>query len=121
MKIKLDENLGERGARLLREAGHEVYTVADQQLTSSEDSKLINVCKEEAACLVSLDVEFGNPLLYDPSEYHGIVLIRMPPRATPGDLHGALQALVRVLAQRDVVGRLWVIQRGAIREYQPDN
>ncbi len=49
MHLKLDENIGNRGANLLRDVGHDVATV------------------------------------------------------------------------KDIPGKLWVIQRGKIREYQPDN
>lgn len=63
--IKLDENLGRAIADLLAEAGHDVATVHDQQMTSAPDSALIAACSAEGRCLVTLDLGFANPLSYD--------------------------------------------------------
>jgi hypothetical protein len=43
--LKLDENLGRRGADLLRRADHDVATVAEQELRSSSDARLIDICR----------------------------------------------------------------------------
>ena len=40
MTIKLDENLGSRGAAILRAAGHHVTTVAEEGLSSASDTRL---------------------------------------------------------------------------------
>ena len=39
MKFKLDENLGRSAAELLRLAGHEVATVAGEELCGTPDQK----------------------------------------------------------------------------------
>lgn len=55
MKIKLDENIGRRGAELLRTAGHDVTTVRDQNLQGAPDEALYKICAGEARVLITLD------------------------------------------------------------------
>lgn len=76
MRLKLDENLGTRSAALFRRAGHDVATVRDQRLAGAPDRKLIEICRAEGRCLVTLDLDFGNPLLFDPARYSGIAVLR---------------------------------------------
>ena len=40
MKIKLDENIGRRGVALLQEAGHDVMTVFEQNLSGAAKKSL---------------------------------------------------------------------------------
>lgn len=114
----MDENLGQQGAELLRQAGHDVATVSEQGLLSVSDSDLIVVCQAEARCLVTLDLDFSNPLRFDPADYAGIVVLRLPARVTPQDLTDAIQTLIGALETQEVIGKLWIIQRGRLRIYQ---
>lgn len=68
MKLKLDENIGQRGVQLLHQAGHDVATVVEQGLKSAFDSDLIEVCRTEGRCLVTLDLDFSNPLRFNPTQ-----------------------------------------------------
>ena len=66
MRLKLDENLGNRGLSILQAAGHDVFTVALQQLCGATDQELIEKCRHEDRALVSLDLDFANPLRFQP-------------------------------------------------------
>ena len=120
MKIKLDENLGNRGAEILRAAGYSVTTVVEEGLSSASDDRLIEVCRSEGKCLVTLDLDFGNPLRFDPLRYSGIVVLRLPLECTAGDLLDAIRTLAIGLADSAVAGKLWIVQRGRIREYHQE-
>lgn len=122
MNIKLDENLGSiRVVTQLRLAGHDVATVKEQGLTSVPDEELIEICSNEGRALVTLDRGFGNRLRFNPSDYAGIVVIRLPPRPSFQDFREAIDTLILGLDRAEVVGKLWIIQRGSIQEYQPSN
>ncbi len=119
MNIKLDENLGNlRIVTLLRLAGHDVATVKEQGLTSTPDEELIDICHTEARSLVTIDKGFGNRLKYKPSNYTGIVVMRLPPRPNFADYRKVAETLIAGLERADVTGKLWIIQAGSIQEYQ---
>ncbi len=120
MKLKLDENLPCSAAEMLQAADHDVSTVGGQDLCSTGDRRLIGLCRDERRELVTFDLDFSNPLLFKPTDYTGIVVLRLPNGPTHADLLAALETLIAGLAQNDVCGRLRVVRRGRIREYDPE-
>ena len=119
MKLKLDENVDLRVVTFLRLAGHDVETVPNQGLTSAPDVELINVCRQEERCLVTADRGFGNRMRFNPSEYAGIVVIRLTSRANFTEWREAIETLTLGLEQAEVFGKLWIMRQGTIQEYQP--
>jgi predicted nuclease of predicted toxin-antitoxin system len=119
VNLKLDENIDARVITLLRLAGHDVATVPGQGLMSAPDEEVIEVCHSEGRCLVTCDRGFGNRVKYNPSNYAGIVIIRLPSRYTFADWQQAIEILIQGLEEAEVSGKLWIIQSGSIQEYQP--
>ena len=120
MLIKLDENLGERGRQLFAEAGHDVSTVKDQGLAGAVGPMVIDVCRAEGRCLVTLDMDFSNPFLFPPDQYAGTAVIRLPRRVSPNDLYAAVGILIAALARDSIAGKLWIVERHRIRVYLPE-
>ena len=120
MRFKLDENLGNRGAELLRKAGHQVSTVYEQQLSGASDPTVASVCAEERRCLITMDRDFTSPLLFPPQNYAGIVVLRLPPNPGGHEILDALRTFLLALNHRDnLVGKLWIVRRNRVKEYSP--
>ena len=118
MKLKLDENLGMTAVEILRKAGHDAVTVKSQGLAGAKDTDVIAACRSEQRCLVTLDLEFANPLIFPPRDHHGIAVLRLPLQPSHADLLSVGRTLVAALERASIVGKLWVVQRSRLREYQ---
>ena len=118
MRLKTDENLGLNVVETLRQAGHDVLSVADQGIQGAPDRTLIDLCRIESRGLVTMDLDFGNPLIFRPSDYGGIAILRLPRGGTPDDLRDAVRTLISGLGQDAIAGKLWIVQPGRIRQYQ---
>jgi hypothetical protein len=118
MKLKLDENVDLRVAQRLRLAGHDVATVPGQELCSAPDTQLIGVCQSEERCLVTADRGFSNRGRFNPANYSGIAIIRLPDRPSFSDWCEAIDTLILGLEQAAIEGKLWIIQSNRIQEYQ---
>ena len=120
MKLKLDENLGRRCVDILTDAGHDVATVFAEGLAGATDHDVLDRCRKEQRCLVTLDLDFANPLVFLPSDYCGLAVLRLPSTPALVDLHQAAGTLVRALKSASIDGQLWIVQRDRIRQYQPE-
>jgi predicted nuclease of predicted toxin-antitoxin system len=115
LKLELDENIGARGQAALRDAGHDVATVHEQRLGGSADMDLARLCEEEGRGLVTLDLDFANPVRFPPEAHPGIAVLRLPRNPAPSDLSALVSTFIEAL--KTLAGQLWIVERGRIREY----
>ena len=77
MKIKLDENMPTRLADVLRDIGHDVLTVFDENISGCDDGLLWNECQKELRFLVTQDLDFSDIRKYSPGNHCGLMLVRL--------------------------------------------
>lgn len=77
MKIKLDENMPLRLADVVRDIGHDVRTVFDENISGCNDGLLWNECQKEKRFLVTQDLDFSDVRKYSPGSHCGIMLVRL--------------------------------------------
>jgi len=77
MRIKLDENLPEQIAVVLRASGHDVHTAGAESLSGCLDSELWNAAQKESRFLITQDLDFSDLRRFSPGTHHGVLLLRL--------------------------------------------
>ena len=120
MKFKLDENLGKQILKLFRENKLDACTVAEQDLCSSSDTELYDVCRTEGYCIVTMNKDFASILNFPPRHSRGIVVIRQRRGDGAESVFDAVRLFIRALKQSSPEGKLWIVDGNKIREYSED-
>ena len=77
MKIKLDENMPQALAHLLRSAGHDVSTVPMEHLSGAEDPLVLKAATCEDRLLMTFDVDFGDIRNFPVGSHAGVIVFRL--------------------------------------------
>lgn len=112
--VKLDENIPDSVAAILRPAGHDVALARDQQLAGANDDRVLTVAASEGRTLVTLDRDFTNILRHPPGDTAGIVVIRLHDQTLPR-IRQVATALADRLLRESPKGRLWVLDESRLR------
>jgi predicted nuclease of predicted toxin-antitoxin system len=118
VKFKLDENLDARLAALLTERGHEADSVIAEGLCGAPDETLFVKCSEEQRVLITLDLDFADPLRFPPRRGAGVMVLR-PQRNTLALIRQTLAAALPALERDLIGGTLWIVEPHRIRVHRP--
>jgi len=119
VKFKPDEHLDWRLAAVVSTGEDEADTVKDEGLSGIEDEALYKACVSDGRVLITLDLDFANPLRFPPEPTAGVIVLR-PQRPVIALIEATLRAALPALKSSDLRGALWIVEPGRIRVYDPD-
>jgi predicted nuclease of predicted toxin-antitoxin system len=119
VRLKLDENLGRSWADRVRRSGHDVDTVGDEGLAGASESDVLAAAVRANRALVTMDLDFANPLRFPPGLTAGIVVLRVGDRPGRAELDAVVNRLGLALEGSDPRGHLWVVEASRVRQYEP--
>lgn len=116
MRFLVDEDLPRSTDSLLGQHGHEAVDIRDIGLRGASDAEIAAYAQKHRLCLLSGDIGFGDIRNYPPGKYFGIVVLRLPAKATSATILTLLKSL---LVQTEIVnqlnGKLAIIELGRVR------
>ena len=116
MRFVIDEDLPRSTAKVLREAGHEVYDIRDHSLRGREDDAILAFAMQQKAILITGDLGFGNQLKYPIGSHAGILIVRFPNELPTSKLNDLiLGSLGLLLTEGDLKNSLTILEPGKIR------
>jgi predicted nuclease of predicted toxin-antitoxin system len=113
-RFKLDENMPDAAASVLRESGHDVMSVHQQQMGGRPDQQVMEVCRQEGRVLVTLDLDFADIRAYPPDSCPGVIVLRLARQDTPAVV-SVLSRLLTLFETESIERRLWIADESTVR------
>ena len=114
MRFKIDENLPAEARDVLRQAGFEATTVADEELAGKPDEDIAAICRREGKAIVTLDLGFADIRIYPPQDYAGLIVLRLL-RQDRMTVLKIIERLIPALQTESLEKRLWIVDEKRIR------
>jgi predicted nuclease of predicted toxin-antitoxin system len=114
MNFKIDENMPVEVAELLKQAGYDAITVSEQNLIGTSDTNLAVVCQKEKRVIITLDTDFTDIRTYPPSNFSGIIVMRLNRQDKPHILE-VFERVIRLFSQEPIDRHLWIIEEHRLR------
>lgn len=114
MKFLADQCLLGKTLEVLRKEGHQVVTLKELGKQTAPDDEVIKIARSIGAILITNDLDFGNIFLYPPSQYGGIIVLRIKPKKED-KVHRLLLDHLKSIDQIEVSKTLIVIDHRACR------
>ena len=114
MEFKVDENLHSDAAVLLRRHGHDAVTIYEQGLRGVSDEEVAGVCKRESRAIVTLDLDFADIRAYPPTDYQGIIVLRLRDQSRLSAL-SVVERILPTLDDEPLAGKLWIVDETQVR------
>jgi predicted nuclease of predicted toxin-antitoxin system len=114
VRFKIDENLPAELAELLHLAGHDVETVHGEGLSGASDPDIIQVCRIELRCLITLDLDFSDMRAYPPAKMNGMIVMRLRSQ-DKRSVRAVASRLIPLLEREVLENRLWIVDEERLR------
>lgn len=118
MKLKADENVPARIVDLLREFGHDVITVPEEDPVGAPDARLASETAADDQTLLTLDRGFADIRRYRPGTHPGVFVVHAR-ELRPGILHDLVASFLKVHTFDEFAGCNVVTEPGAVRARRP--
>ena len=114
MRFLTDENIYPQMVEAIRRLSHDVLDIKEQNLFSIPDSDIIQIAQDTKRILITYDKDFSNILIYPPSHYYGIIVLRLS-RLIIKDAIRQLTSFIKELSEEKIKGRLAIVEPDRVR------
>lgn len=114
MRLKVDENLHDEVAELLRQAGHDAETVHAEGLRGSNDAALAQHCQAEQRAILTLDLDFADIRAFPPASSAGLIVVRVHDQSR-SRIRDVISRALDVFRTETIEGRLWIVSESGVR------
>lgn len=115
MKIFIDECVWQITRDFILQHGHDLATVEERGLAGADDEVVLAQAVKEDRALLTRDMHFSNILLYPPSNYSGIIVLRIKPQ-TIDPVHHTLISALSYFSQESIRKALVIVDHNNFRE-----
>ena len=114
MNILADECVYQLTVNLLRRWGYAVTTAQEVGLAGCPNGEVLRYARHRQFVFLTRDKDFTDIRIYQPSNYHGIVVLKITP-LNQVDVHRILQECLQKLSIEQLHGALVIVDRKKYR------